>query len=116
MSSRNFKLDFHADRRRHGDATRYCVYVLWIIGYSVRSIAIILGLRTKQVAGIIAKSDYSNRSAMTDQERKLVLADLEDIRNDDGAPLDGGLLDKIKWEILPLGKVQLRGPVRRKMR
>jgi hypothetical protein len=115
LSDRKFKLDLPAQRRRHIDPDRYVVFVLWLIGYTERSIAIVLSMRTKQVAGLIARSDYSNRSAMTDQERRTLLQELQDIRMDDGAPLDGGRLNKISWELLPLGKAQLRGPVKRKM-
>ena len=116
MSKSEFRLDFSAPKRRHGDAEKYMVYVLWLIGYSERSIAIILEMRTKQVAGIIGRREYKNRSAMTDQERRILLDELREIRCEDGVPLDGGRLDKISWDLRPLGESQLRGPTRRKMK
>lgn len=116
MSKSEFRLDFSAPKRRHDDARKYIVYVLWLIGWSERSIAIILEMRPKQVAGIIGRSDYRNRSIMTDQERRMLLQELKEIRYEDGAPLDGGKLDKISWDLRPLGESQLRGPTRRKMR
>ena len=77
---------------RHEDRIRYIVYVLWMIGHSQRAIAAALGLRTKQVAGLIHRSDYQNRAAMSDAEIASKLQDLEAIRFDDqGIPLDGGI-------------------------
>lgn len=116
MSSGEYQLGFAAPRRRHDDAQRYVIYVLWLIGYSERSIARALALRPKQVGGIIARSEYSGRTSMADQERRKLLQELKAIRHEDGVPLDGGKLDKVSWELLPLGKAQLRGPLRRKMR
>jgi hypothetical protein len=111
-----YRLDIGAQRRRHADPEKYMVYVLWLIGYSQRSIAITLQLRTKQVAGIIDRSDYRNRAIMTDQERRSLLYELKEVRYEDGIPLDGGRLDRIEWELLPLGATQMRGPLRRKTR
>lgn len=116
MSKSEFRLDFSAPKRRHGESMKYIVYVLWLIGYSERSISIILEMRPKQVAGIIGRSDYRNRSIMTDQERRTLLEELREIRFENGVPIDGGKLDKISWAIRPLGESQLRGPVRRKMK
>ena len=116
MSGRKFKLDIPAPKRRHTDPDKYVIYVLWLIGHSERSISFVMGFRLKQIAGIIGKSDYSNRSAMTDQERRNLLQELRDVRFEDGVPLDGGKLDRIAWDLLPLGKRQLRGPLKRKMK
>ena len=111
-----YRLDIGAQRRRHADPEKYMIYVLWLIGHSLRSIAITLQMRTKQVAGIIDRSEYKNRSIMTDQERRTLLGELKEVRFEDGVPLDGGRLDRIKWDLLPLGTTQMRGPMRRKMR
>ena len=116
MSKSEFHLGFAPPKRRHDDAQKYTIYVLWLIGLSERSIGITMGLRPKQVAGIIGRSEYKCRSSMTDQERKMLLAELKAIRLEDGTPLDGGKLNKISWEVRPLGESQLRGPLRRKMR
>jgi hypothetical protein len=116
LSKSEFCLDFSAPKRRHDDARKYIIYVLWLIGYSERSIAITLEMRVKQVAGIVGRSDYKGRSSMTDQERRMLLNELRQIRYEDGVPLDGGKLDKISWDLRPLGESQLRGPLRRKMR
>ena len=116
MIDRKFKLDIEATQVRHTDPDKYVAYVLWLIGYSERSIAIVLGFRRKQISGIIGRSEYKNRAAMTDQERRKLLAELEEVRFLDGIPIDGGRLNKIRWEILPLGGSQLRGPLKRKMR
>ncbi len=76
--------------------------MLWVIGHSQRAIAYVTGLRVKQVGGIVDKSEYRNRSAMADQERRRLLLELKDIRMDDGFPLDGGKLNGIDWQIMPL--------------
>lgn len=115
MSGRKFKLDIPAERRRHADPDKYVIFVLWLVGYSERSIAIVMGMRVKQIAGIVGKSEYAGRANMTDQERRKLLSELKDIRMDDGFPLDGGKLNRISWELLPLGKAQLRGPLKRRM-
>lgn len=115
MQNRRFKLDIKVPKKRHTDPDRYVIYVLWIIGYSERTIAHVMGFRTKQVAGIIGKSDFKNRSAMTDQERRMLLLEMAEIRIEDGVKLDGGRLDRIAWELLPIEGKQLRGPLRRRM-
>ena len=116
MQRNRFKLDISATQARHTDPTKYIVFVLWLIGHSERAIARAMGFRPKQISGIIGKSEYKNRSAMTDQERKKLLAELKEVRFLDGVPLDGGRLNKIRWEIIPLGGTQLRGPLKRKIR
>lgn len=116
MSRSEFQLGFAPPKRRHDDARKYIIYVLWLIGYSERSIAITLEMRVKQVAGIIGRSDYKGRSSMMDQERRSLLKELKEIRYEDGVPLDGGKLDKISWDLRPLGESQLRGTLRRKTR
>jgi len=104
-----------AVRTRHDDRTKYVVYVLWLIGHSERTIAQVLSLRRKQVAGMIARSEYTGRSFMTEAERAEKLKELEDIRFDDGVSLDGGLLDRVQFRIQPLCPTVLKGPMRRRM-
>lgn len=116
MSGRKFKLDIPAEHRRHTDPDKYVVFVLWMKGYSERSISYVMGMRVKQIAGIIGRSEYKGRSMMTDHERRMRLMELKEIRMDDGYPLDGGKLNNIDWELLPLGKAQLRGPLKRRMK
>lgn len=96
-------------RRQHTDGEKYTVYVFWVMGHTERVIARVMGLRPKQIAGIIAKSEYRNRSEMTDLERQAKLVELEDIRFEDGIPLDGGILSKVVWGILPLQGKQKKG-------
>lgn len=96
---------------------RYVVWVLWLIGYSQRAIAAAVGLRTKQVAGIIYNSgEYRDRASMTEEERASKLDELAAIRIEDGVKLDGGALDRVPFAIRPLGVRQARGPLARKMR
>lgn len=104
-----------AVRKKHADPQKYVIYVLWLIGFSERSIASILMLRHKQIAGIVNRSEYKDRSSMTDEERQAHLMELADIRFENGVPLDGGKLDRIRWEVRPLRVQQLRGPTRRKL-
>ncbi|MBN9235143.1 MULTISPECIES: hypothetical protein [Phyllobacteriaceae] len=104
-------------RRRHDDAVRYVTYVMWLVGYSQRSIAFALGMRTKQVAGIIENSEYRARSSMSDEDRTAKLSELEAIRLDDaGAKLDGGILDRIGFTARPLDRRQSRASLKRKVR
>lgn len=102
-------------RRQHGDRVKYVAYVLWLIGYSERTIALSLSLRTKQVAGIIGRSDYAGRKFMSDDERTEKLKELESIRLEDGDPLDDGMLDRVPFQIIPLGSASKPGPLRRSM-
>lgn len=102
-------------RKRHSDSVKYVVCVLWLIGHSERTIAGVLSLRRKQVAGIITRSDYAGRSTMTDHERAEKLKELRDIRFDEDYPLDGGLLDRVPLTIIPLGSTIAPGPLRRRL-
>jgi len=97
-------------RAGHRDATIYIVWVLWLIGFSENSIAKVLTLRKKQVAGLVGRSPYTNRSEMGDPEREAALKALLSARIDeDGRPLDGGILDRIPMKIIPLRRTQRRG-------
>lgn len=102
-------------RSQHDDRVKYVACVLWLIGYTERTIALALSLRTKQVAGIIGRSEYAGRSKMTDQDRREKLKELESIRLHDGEPLDGGMLDRVPFVIVPLGSTGKPGPLRRRM-
>lgn len=94
---------------------KYIVYVLWLIGHSERTIAQVLCLRSKQVAGIVGRSEYAGRSFMSDAERAEKLKELEEVRFEDGKPLDGGTLDRVEFRILPVGERALKGPLRRRL-
>lgn len=101
-------------RRRHTDPQRYTILVLWLIGFSERSIADVLMMRPKQISGIVNRSEYRDRSGMTDDERQELLDELFQIRLDEnGDPLDGGKLDRIRWVIRPLRATQRRGNARK---
>lgn len=93
---------------RHREADRYIVSVLWVIGFSIGSIARVTGLRQKQIAGIINRSEYANRTEMTDEQRRNYLRELWQVRELDGRALDDGILDTIGWEIMPLRRAQKR--------
>lgn len=92
---------------QHSDRTAYVAWVLWLIGMSERGIAAALLKRRKQIAGIVGRSPYANRSAMSDEERKQKLDELVAVRfGDDGEPIDGGLLDRVPLKIIPLRAAQ----------
>jgi len=96
-------------RQKHSETTIYIVYVLWVIGYTQKAIAGVVGLSKAQVAGIVDASAYANRAAMSESDRTDHLADLWAIRFDaKGVSLDGGLLDKIVWDTMPLEKRQVK--------
>lgn len=110
MKSPKFRRFLHTDR------VVYVACVLWMIGHSQRSIARALGLRPKQVSGIIENAGFLGRASMSDGERAKQLADLEQIRfGEDGTPLDGGALNRIPFKIRALDARQVRGPLRRKV-
>lgn len=88
---------------KHSERDIYVAWVLWVIGMSEPNIAVVLLKRRKQIAGIINRSPYSNRSAMTDREREAALAELLSIRTDEnGQTIDGGILDRVPMKIIPL--------------
>lgn len=89
---------------KYSEAFVYVVYVLWMIGHSQETIARVLRLRKKQVAGIIDQSDYRNRSAMTGAKRQEYLDELKAIRvGADGVKIDQGLLDRVDFQVIALG-------------
>lgn len=88
---------------KHGEARVYVVWVLWLIGLSERGVGLVAGLGKKQVAGIVGRSPYKNRSAMTDVERKTKLDELWAVRFDEqNKPVDGGILDKFYGKFLSI--------------
>lgn len=94
---------------RHSDRTNYVVWVLWVIGMSEVSIAEVTGKRRKQIAGIVNRSPYPNRSSMTVAERQAALDELLLIRiGDDGKPIDGGVLDRVPHKIIALRGSQVK--------
>ncbi|TBC78001.1 IclR family transcriptional regulator [Rhizobium ruizarguesonis] len=84
----------------HQDQAKYTAYVLWLIGYSYQTIGKVLHLDRSQVGGIIQRSEYAGRTSMSRAQRAALLKELEEIRFDDGRPVDGGLLDKVGFRPL----------------
>nr|CAD6606017.1 hypothetical protein RNT25_01765 [arsenite-oxidising bacterium NT-25] len=77
--------------------------MLWLIGMSEPKIAAVLLKRPKQISGIVTRSPFANRSAMTDGQRQAALDELASVRfGEDGKPIDGGILDKVPMKIIPL--------------
>lgn len=107
--------DYHTRPERqarpvHGDQTIYVVWVLWLVGFTEQQIARRIGLSKKQVAGLVARSDYSNRSAMSYEDRQQRYQDLIQARFDDGGgSIDGGVLKSLPDRVLPLKGKQKRG-------
>jgi len=94
----------------HSDQVHYVVWVLWLIGFSEQQIGRRVGLNKKQVAGVVGRSPYSNRSAMTDVERQQQYQELVAARTDDGGnTIDGGFLKSLPNQVLPLGPQQKKG-------
>lgn len=94
----------------HGDDVKYTVYVLWLKGYTEREIGLGMMLRRKQVAGIVSRSEYANRSDMSTAERQHKLNELRDIRiGEDGRSIDRGRLDKFEWVVKPIYGQQKKG-------
>jgi hypothetical protein len=103
----DFKLDF-LPTTRHPMATRYSALVFWLIGLGSSSIAKLLLIPRSSVASIVARSEYADRSAMSDLQRQDLLNELRSIRFEDGRPLDAGRLDAISWQIQPLSLAKRR--------
>lgn len=94
---------------RHSEGSIYAVWVLWLIGMSEPKIGLVAGKGAKQVSGIVSRSPYANRSAMSDEARQAALDELALIRmGDDGTPIDGGLLDRVPMKIIPLQGRQVK--------
>lgn len=95
---------------RHTERDVYVAWVLWVIGMSEASIGAVVMKRRKQIAGLITRSPYANRSAMSQEQRRAALDELLAIRiNEGGKKLDGGLLDRIPLKIIPLRAEQKKG-------
>lgn len=108
-AARAFNLDF-LPQTRHPESTKYSVVALWLIGLGSSSIAKLLLIPRSSVASIVSRSEYADRSSMTDQERQILLDELREIRFEDGRSLDGGRLDAISWTVQPLSPAKIRPP------
>ena len=97
-----FSLDLKAPQRRFTDREKYETYVLWLIGFAASSIASVVGIDRKKVLNMVNRSEYAGRSAMSDDQRRAFLRELQEIRFEDGVPIDGGKLDLIRWDLLPI--------------
>lgn len=76
---------------------------------SESSIATVVLKRRKQISGIVSRSQYSNRSAMTLEQRQAALDQLFTVRYDeDGQPIDGGILDRVPREVMALRPKQTK--------
>lgn len=96
-------------RVRHDESTIFTIWVMWVIGFSESKIGSVVGKSRKQISGIIARSPYSNRSALSMEERQKALEELVQMRfSSDGTPLDGGLLDRIPHKVIPLTLRQIK--------
>ncbi|WP_187967907.1 hypothetical protein [Aquibium microcysteis] len=92
---------------RHPERVLYTVWALWIVGLSEPVIGRAVARSRKQISGIVSRSPYPNRSAMTIEERQRCLDLLLKIRmGDDGKPIDSGLLDHIPRQVMELRKNQ----------
>lgn len=95
---------------RHPESVLYTVWALWVIGFTETSIGKTVARSRKQVSGIISRSPFKNRSAMTREERQAALDNLLKIRQgEDGQPLDRGLLDRIPHTVMELRPEQRKG-------
>lgn len=108
----SFALDLKPAQRRFSDREKYTLYVLWLIGFSASSIASVVGIDRKKVLNAINRSEYAGRSLMSDAQRKEFLRELKEIRFENGVAIDGGKLDRIRWELLPI-EGRKRRPARR---
>jgi hypothetical protein len=61
---------------------KYTVFVLWLAGHTLTRISRVVGLTRGQVAGIVGRSPYTDRSAMTDEERGEFLDELKALKKD----------------------------------
>ncbi|MDH7805721.1 MULTISPECIES: hypothetical protein [unclassified Rhizobium] len=84
-------------RPHHEEPQKYIAYVLWLIGHPYSTIGRVLHLKRSQVGGIITRSEYAGRTSMTIAERNELLQEPEEIRMEEGRPLDGGILDRIPF-------------------
>ena len=92
-----------APKAKHTDRAVYIVWALWLIGMSEASIASVVLKRRKQIAGIVTRSPYANRSAMSKEGRQAALDELLAVRmGEDGKPIDGGILDRVPHSVIDL--------------
>jgi len=87
----------------HTEQAAYCVYVLWLSGYSKRTVAERTGLSESRVRGIISRSPWRRRADFTLVERQHLVEDYRAVRLDGcGRPIDDGVLDSFDWQCLAL--------------
>ena len=90
-------------KRMHTEQAAYCVYVLWLSGYSKRSVAERTGLSESRVRGIISRSPWRRRIDLAFEERQHLLDDYRAVRLDGcGRSIDDGLLDSFDWQCRPI--------------
>jgi hypothetical protein len=88
---------------RHPDHIIYACWVLWLIGFTEIEISGRLGLRKKQVSGLINQSPYSGRAMMTDEQRQAHYVTLKSKRyRQDGEPRDRGMIAFFPETVRPL--------------
>lgn len=87
-------------RKWHGEREKYIACVLWLIGYPDSAIGRLLLMKRSQVGGIVTRNGYAGRTSMTIAHRNELLKELEEIRMEEGQPLDGGLLDRIPFRVM----------------
>lgn len=82
----------------HSDQAKYCAYVLWLSGCSKQTIACWTGLPESRVISIISRSPWRKRADLSVSERQRLIDEYRAVRLDEeGRPLDGGLLDAHDW-------------------
>ncbi len=97
-----------ARRSSHPDDVIFTTYVLWLKGHTAVFIGAYVGLRRKQVDGLVARSPFSDRANMDDEMRQSHLDHLRQIHRDEetGELRCGGRLRAIDWDILTLASDQ----------
>jgi hypothetical protein len=60
----------------------------------------VLQLERSQVGGIIQRSECAGRTSMGRAHRAALLKELEEIRFEDGRPIDGGILDRVAFRVM----------------
>ena len=97
-------------RVKPDDRDRWIAWVLWVHGLSAAEIGMFLNRSRKSALSLCQKSEYGGRAKMTLEERRYALAELRAIRCDDeGVPIDKGVLPDRIFEPRPLSGAQTRG-------
>lgn len=88
---------------RHPDHIRLAVWILWLVGFSESQIGKAVSLTKGQISGLVNSSGYRNRSAMGDDKRQEAYVALLSKRYDEnGQPIDQGLLRNLPEHVLKL--------------